>query len=280
MTFRFQKRYIARLLIVLTLSACQKTVEKTTSQTEPQQVPTQTISSMLPFGNPSGATTDTADKDNYIVVHDSFILSYNNSRGTMNWIAWRTTRADLGKHLDRHLFNPDPNLPDGFKRIQYYDYAGSGYDRGHMVPSADRFGNEKLNAETFNMTNIVPQASGLNQYPWNKFEMFARTLVFRGSELYTVAGVYGDKERLRGKVTVPTNCWKIVVVFPKGRNGEIVANTRVIAVDMPNNDDVESIPWERYKTTVRDIETKTGFDIFSSLPRDIQDVIENRLDGN
>jgi endonuclease G len=247
------------------------------SNTKPENAAT-APTALLPFGNPSNAGSE--DKDNYLIVHDGHLLSYNNSRGTLNWIAWKTTRADLGDHLPRHLFEPDPLLPGGFRRIAYYDYSGSGYDRGHMVPSADRFGNVKLNEDTFLMTNIVPQTAALNQFPWEKLESYARSLVYRGSEVYTIAGVYGENGRLRGRVTIPTNCWKVIVVFPRGQHADrIDPNTRIIAVDMPNIDGIEAATWETYKTTVRAIEQKTGFDLFSSLPRDFQERIETRVDG-
>lgn len=234
---------------------------------------------LLPFGNPSGATPDAIDTDNYLLIHASYVLSYNNSRGTLNWAAWRTTQADLDDRRERPLFQPDLSLPKGFRRVQYYDYSSSGYDRGHIVPAADRFGDEQRMSETFLMTNIVPQAPDLNQYPWNKLEQYARSLVYRGGETYTVAGVYGQKGSLRGRVTVPTNCWKVIVILAPGSN-EITTRSRVIAVDMPNDNGIEKVKWETYKTTVRSIEEKTGYDLFSSLPRDVQDEIETRIDPN
>ena len=240
---------------------------------------TATATELLPFGNPSNATTDPSNADNYLVVHDSHVLSYNNSRGTANWVAWRTTRGDLGDRLPRTDFQPDQTLPNGFRRIAYYDYSGSGYDRGHMVPSADRFANELLNEQTFLMTNIVPQTGDLNQFPWNKLESYSRSLARRGDTIYTIAGIYGDKERLRGKVTVPTNCWKVVVVLRRG-SMEITDSTRIIAVDMPNIEGIADVRWETYKTTVRSIEEKSGLDLFSLLPRERQENIETRVDPN
>lgn len=234
---------------------------------------------LLPFGNPSNATTDPANADNYLVVHDSHVLSYNNSRGTANWVAWRTKRADLGNSLPRTDFQPDQSLPNSFRRIAYYDYSGSGYDRGHMVPSADRFADPRLNEQTFLMTNIVPQAGDLNQFPWNKLESYSRGLARSGDTIYTIAGVYGEKERIRGKVTAPTNCWKVIVVLSRGKT-VINASTRIIAVDMPNVEGIADVRWETYKATVRSIEEKTGLDLFSILPRELQDTIETRVDPN
>ncbi len=172
----------------------------------------------LAFGNPSNASADAQNADNYLVVGDGSAFSYNNSRGTINWISWRTTRADLGDSRERPDFRPDPRLPANFRRIGYYDYAGSGYDRGHMVPSADRFADARLNEETFMMTNIVPQTGALNQFPWEKLESYSRSLARRGFDVYTIAGVYGEQGILKDKVAIPTNCWKIIAFLPRGRS--------------------------------------------------------------
>lgn len=232
---------------------------------------------MLPFGNPSHAKA-ADDPDNYLIVHRSHVLSYNNSRGTLNWVAWRTRRSDLGESRERPDFETDKQLPSNFKRVRYYDYSGSGYQRGHMLPSADRFGDATLNAETFLMTNIVPQTGDLNEFPWEKLESHARKLVYRGAETYTIAGVYGDRGKLKDKVTVPTNCWKVIVVFTRGQSvNTIRTETEIIAVDMPNVDGIDDEPWQKFVTSIDAIEERTGLDLFELLPDDIENPIEARI---
>lgn len=233
------------------------------------------LSRQLPYGNPSGATMDVENRDNYLLVRETHVSSYNNSRGTLNWTAWFTTAKDLGENRERPRFEADRTLPDGFRRIQYYDYSGSGFDRGHIVPSADRLADPRLNEQTFLMTNIVPQTKALNQFPWQKLESYSRSLARRGDTIYTIAGVYGDAGNLKGKVTIPTNCWKVIVILTRGRT-QITSGTRVIAVDMPNIDGIENSEWQRYQTTVRDIEGRTGLNLFSQLPTDVQEAIETR----
>ncbi len=127
------------------------------------------------------------------------------------------------------------------------------------------------------MTNIVPQTADLNQFPWEQLESYSRLLARQGNTIYTVSGVYGDRERLRNRITAPTNCWKIIAVIPPGRK-EIDASTRIIAVDIPNIDGIERTTWQKYSTTVRLIEEKTGYDLFRTLPRDIQNAIELSID--
>lgn len=269
-----RSRLIPVLLLLTLTVGCERVTERLGGD-EPSLPPTTGAGPHLPFGNPSNATGDASNTENFLLTHSGFTLSYNNTRGTMNWVAWRTTAADLGEKRERPLFRPDMSLPPNFRRIQYYDYAGSGYDRGHMVPAADRFADEARMNETFLMTNIVPQTDDLNQFVWNKLESYVRGTVRRRTDAYTIAGVYGEKHRIRDRVTVPTNIWKIVIFLPPGGT-EISEATRIIAVDVPNVDGIANTRWQQYVTTVRAIEQKTGYDLFSHLPRELQERIETR----
>ena len=258
------------LVAVVFFAACRQSVESTPERVDSQAPP----AAHLPFGTPSPLNGD----DDHLIVHKSFTLSYNNSRGTANWVAWKTTAKDLGERRERPLFQPDNTLPNGFRRIQYYDYSGSGYQRGHMLPSADRFADAELNGETFLMTNIVPQEGDLNEFPWERLESHARSLVYRGSETYTIAGVYGDRGKLKDKVTVPTNCWKVIVVFTRGQSADAInTRTQIIAVDMPNIDGIDDEPWQKFITSIDAIEVSTGLDLFDLLPDDVENAIEARL---
>jgi endonuclease G len=270
------RTFLTGVTIVLMFAAfgCESRRDPTVGENEPDKA-SLPQSVHLFFGNPSGANQ--SDPDNYLIVGDGSVISYNNSRGTPNWVSWRTVKSDLGPSLKRPEFRPDPRLPAWFARISYSDYSGSGYDRGHLLPSADRFGNAALNEETFMMTNIVPQTPALNQYPWEKLESYARGQARRGFDVYQIAGVYGTRQVLKGRIAVPTHCWKIVAVLPNGKNN-INERTRIIAVDMPNSDGIESAGWQGFKTTIRAIEEKTGYDLFRSLPQEFQDIIETRTE--
>src|SRR5690242_19881803 len=48
----------------------------------------------LLLGNPSGATQEPANKDNFLMIKPFFALSYNDSKGTPNWVSWRVARSD------------------------------------------------------------------------------------------------------------------------------------------------------------------------------------------
>ncbi|HXF43334.1 MAG TPA: DNA/RNA non-specific endonuclease, partial [Pyrinomonadaceae bacterium] len=150
---------------------------------------------------------------------------------------------------------------------------------GHLVPSADRFADKNANLETFYMTNIVPQRPALNQFVWEDLESYIRRQVRRGMDAYQIAGVYGEQGRLKNKVTVPTNCWKIVVLMPKGLEPDPSdPRARIIAVDIPNQNGIEKNDWRMYATTIRFIESKTGLDFFRDWDRVSQDRIESKIE--
>lgn len=76
--------------------------------------------------------------------------------GHANWVAWELTKVDFGTSDRQDDFRPDPYLPAGWYRGKTSDYTGSGFDRGHLCPSADRTFTLEDNSATFLMTNIIP----------------------------------------------------------------------------------------------------------------------------
>lgn len=234
----------------------------------------------LTLGNPSNANSSNASPNNFLVTKAQYALSYNRDNGGPNWVSWHLSASDLGSLGRCNCFAPDLTLPGNWQ-IRPNDYRGSGFDRGHMCPSGDRTKSEANNAATFAMSNMLPQTADLNRHVWEKLESYSRGLVEEGDELYIIAGGRGEQDRIaNGKVSVPTHCWKIVLALPEGRNdlSRIDENTRVIAVDMPNDEGIEEDPWRKYLTTVNDIEMKTNLHFFTALPQPLQEVLKAKKD--
>ncbi len=72
-------------------------------------------------------------------------------------------------------FRPDYRIPKMF-RADLVDYAGSGFDRGHLVASANKRGTELENSETFLLSNMSPQEPQFNRDIWKKLETRVRDL--------------------------------------------------------------------------------------------------------
>jgi endonuclease G len=250
--------------------------------------PTPSADENLALGNPSGATASTAAPTNYLLTKPQFTLSYNRDQGKPNWVSWHLGAADLGSAPRQDDFRADTDLPSGWYQVKATDYVSSGFDRGHNCPSADRTATVADNSATFLMSNMMPQAPNNNQQTWGNLEDYCRTLTRAGNELYIVCGSYGrggtgsagyQTTIAGGKVTVPANCWKVVVVLPTGSNdvGRVTSSTRVIAVNTPNNNSLNSA-WGGYRTSVDAIEAATGYDLLSALPSGVQNTLEAKTD--
>lgn len=230
----------------------------------------------LALGNPSNATDDTNDPDNYLISRDQYVLSYNRDGGIPNWVSWHLSTADMGS-TDRSSFQPDPDLPQGWYRVRPSDYTNSGYDRGHMAPSADRTLSTEDNLPLFFMSNIVPQAPDNNQGPWVQLEEYCRDLARGGNELYIISGVRGSQGTLsQGRIRIPSQVWKVIVVLAEGDDDLVRINnrTKVIAVDMPNRQGIRADDWRSYLTSVDQIEERTGYDFLSNVNPIVQQAIE------
>ena len=98
-----------------------------------------------------------------------------------------------------------------------------------------------------------------------------------------MCGGVGTKETIAdGKVNVPQSCWKIAVILPTGEDDlkRIDANTRVIAINIPNDDAaLAGKTWRDFLVSVDSIETATSYDFLSTVPKDMQDVLEAKVDS-
>jgi endonuclease G, mitochondrial len=248
----------------------------------------------LAMGNPSAAGS--SDPLNYLMEKPEFALSYNRDLGRPNWVSWHLSDEWVGTLTRVDTFRPDPQVPSDWYRVQSFDFSGSGFDRGHMTPNADRDKETSIpiNQATFLMSNMVAQAPGNNQGPWAAFEAYLRTLVEQqGDEVYIVSGPDGaggtgslggvTTTLANGHVTVPSSTWKVALVLPKDGGDDLSrvnCSTRTIAVIMPNQDSIRTDPWETYLRTVDEVETLTGYDVFSNLPEPYQQCIEAGTNGN
>lgn len=235
-------------------------------------------SNHVEFGTP----TDGTPGNEIILTKAQYVTSYSPVRGGPNWVSWNLNESHFGGAPRCDCFSPDTTLPDSVYHVVTSDYTGSGYSRGHMVMSAERTANPFDNAQTFLMTNVLPQLQDLNGGPWEKFEIYNNDLA-RDSvkELYIISGgTYSASPATingAGKVQIPSTTWKIVVILARGQTLADVhsaSDIRVIAVNMPNVAGVQANGWQMYKTTVDAIEAATGYDFLASLPDGIEAAVE------
>ncbi len=242
------------------------------------------VTLQMQLGNPSGATADPNNYDHYLIQRTVEAIDYSANLDEPNWASWDLTASDLGSSGRSPNFLTDTNLPDGFYPVTTTDYSGSGFDRGHMCPSADRTDNDTDNELVFLMSNIIPQAPLNNEGVWGNFEDYCRSLAGAGNELMIICGPSGFNGSLiqpSQRVLIPAYTWKIVVVIPSGPGtalSRITAATRVISLKIPNSNSVSST-WQNYITSARQIEVDTGFTFFTALSPDVAAALRNMVDG-
>ncbi|NOT48862.1 MAG: hypothetical protein HOP17_14075, partial [Acidobacteria bacterium] len=80
---RAANKTLVTLLACLLLSGCGLRTAQSEYQSPETQTPTSSVNanSNLAFGNPSGASQ--TDEDNYLIVGEGSVCSYNSSRGTI-----------------------------------------------------------------------------------------------------------------------------------------------------------------------------------------------------
>lgn len=110
-----------------------------------------------------------------------FTIGYSWYFRQAKWTLEIINRNDylVGKVLDRterlDNFRPDLRIPQRF-RAGLDEYRGSGYDRGHLVSSANQRNQQIQNSETFLLSNMSPQKGDLNRGMWNRLEKEIRKL--------------------------------------------------------------------------------------------------------
>lgn len=121
--------------------------------------------------------------------------------------------ADAKGEERTDVFFPDPRLKQS-DSAQLSDYKGSGFDRGHQAPAGDA-ANQHAMAQTFSLSNMIPQNSENNRKVWSKIEGDTRKYIERANgDVYVYTGPLfaGNKVATIGssQVWVPTHIFKVV----------------------------------------------------------------------
>ena len=207
-----------------------------------------------------------------IVVHTGYRLSFNRETLCPNWVAWELTANETEGSVQRsNDFRPDEMLPYRYQ-VTTDDYKHSGYDRGHMCPSADMKWSSTAQSECFFMSNICPQTHALNAGGWKKVERACRRWAKREGKVYIVCGpIFNDarKQLYIGKsvkIRVPNAFFKVVLSLKRGEE-------KAIGFYFTNRDGKQNMG--DATKTVDEIEKITGMDFFPQL----NDALERRVEA-
>ncbi len=127
-----------------------------------------------------------------ILFNRHYVLGYSYYFRQAKW-ALEIVDQELVDIERAENFRPDYRIPEMF-RADLVDYQNSGYDRGHLIASANQSESDIQNSETFLLSNMSPQAPQFNRGIWKELEAAVRELNARKSiyETYVICGPIFD----------------------------------------------------------------------------------------
>jgi len=204
-----------------------------------------------------------ASETNDLIVREIYTLSSNDETKFADWVAYRVTREAIGTSEGRR-WAADPWL-DPSETLEPADYrdapAALGIDRGHQAPLAT-FSGTAFAADTNYLSNITPQASALNQGPWQYLEGAERDYARRtGRLLYVLTGPLFERNRpplprADEPHRNPSGYWKLIV----SDTGEL--NAFIFEQETPR-----SASYCSHGVTLEEVERRTGLRFFPRLSR-------------
>ena len=213
--------------------------------------------------------------DEQVAHHDAFSLSYNEQHEQANWVVHVITKDILYGNVSRtNDFRLDPLVKT--VTADSADYWDSGFDRGHLAPSADfRWSKEAL-SESYYYSNMSPQVAKFNRGKWADLEGLLRGYVSTHpkTQLYVVTGpLLNDSlpviERSLHKMSVPKFYYKVVLDLK---------NESAIAFIMPNKE--LKYPISSYAVDINEVEEVTGINFFHKLEDGLEERLETQKEIN
>lgn len=212
---------------------------------------------LFPAAQPINTATVPATMKPLALCSDNFAVLYSQTSKTPLVVVERLNAAQLkdAKGEERtNQFYADPRIPKG-GRAELSDYRAQHMDRGHQSPAADA-PNANAMAQSFALSNMVPQDPTNNRKIWSKVEADVRKFAVRaGGDVYVFTGPLFDTGYSTigdNKVWVPTRLFKLVYD---------ASSKRAWAYVLPNAETRIQKPMD-YDTFVK----STGLKLLGNLP--------------
>lgn len=210
----------------------------------------------------------------------NFCIEWDISKKAQRWTAFRWDNTNSGGYIKREdNFIEDVDIPAEY-RTTHANYSGSGYTRGHIIASADRWNSLEANRQTFLYSNMQPQLYSFNGGIWANLEMKVRswnTADFRDT-LYVARGGTIDHtsdliETTSTGLRVPKYFFMAILCKNKST---VNGGFKAIGFWLEHRSDygdTENV--KPYIVSIDELERLTGIDFFCNLP----DYIENKVEA-
>ena len=183
------------------------------------------------------------------------------------WVAYPLNTGYIGDWVKRtDAWGYDPEVPEAYQYDITFGYGG--YDRGHQLPSADRYGSWERNASTFYSTNMTPQKATFNQKTWAYLEALVRDWAtsYSCDTMYVVTGAVRGTSVTRAGVNIPSAYFKALLRLAKTTSmGHEGFNGIAFWYDHTEWGDVDAPITKDMAISISTLEEKLGYTLFPNL---------------
>ncbi|MCO5230697.1 MAG: DNA/RNA non-specific endonuclease [Chitinophagales bacterium] len=196
-----------------------------------------------------------------LITHSAMMLSYNEEHEQANWVMHIIPKDVITGTITRtNDFRIDSSVSTGSADVT--DYWDSGYDRGHLAPSADFRWSRNALSESYYYSNMSPQNPDLNRNGWNNLEIQVREWVVEHGDLLVITGPVlkdGLPKVQQGsyRLSIPEAYYKIILDIN-------TPTPHAIAFLYPNTP--VTGPVAKYMVSIDSIEALTGINFFPNIP--------------
>ena len=223
-------------------------------------------------------------RKNLLIVHTTadyginFSLEWNCRKKANRWTCYEMYDGNTCTSGRRtNTFREDKAIPKEY-RTTLSQYAGSGFSRGHLCPSADRLCSREQNDQTFLLSNMQPQYQKHNGGLWSKLEAQVRkwnNAAFRDTLYVVKAATIDHKSQTYGytkKGLLIPKFFYMAVLCKKGNTYKAIGIWTEHKNERANGKQLA-----QYAISIDELEQRTGIDFFCNLPDEIEDRVEREL---
>ena len=208
----------------------------------------------------------------------NYAIEWDCDKRAQRWTAFQMYKGNSGGSVGRNeQWSEDTEIPYEY-RSRFDDYTGSGYDRGHMIASADRQVTESMNAQTYLLSNMHPQIHNFNAGVWASLEARIRAwnrddirdtlYVVKGGTIdgydnilrYTYSGLIVPKYFFMAILCLKDETYN-AIGFKLEHDGSISATADL----------------KQFAVSIDELEEFTGIDFFPNLNSSTQTAVEKAV---
>ena len=233
--------------------------------------------------------------NNIVLIHKTangelnYSVEWDTKKKSQRWSCYQMYKSIMQKNTERYYGNPqypqDPLLSAQY-RWASDPFYGTGYDHGHICPSADRLNSTEQNKQTFYLTNMQPQRNGFNAKVWANMETkvrdWAKTNNYTFCDtMYVCKGGTIDNSSqilttLNSGLIVPKYFFMAILICKKQASGNMKYDAMAFWIEHKDSNDNDQA-LSKYVITIDELEKRTGIDFFCNLPDNIERSVESTV---